>query len=286
MGKTIDRRDTLIICLSDFHSGGSTALFPPKFWQFQHVNHTPTKKQKEIWRHFAKCIKEIIATRNGRRLLVFHDGDAIDGVHHHTPQVVTRSKDEQIEIHIWLMDYFLREIGFEKENGDKLYYITGTEIHVNDAENIIGDDLGAEKNGDLHAFDFLPIEVNGRLLWLYHQGATAGKGANIGNALRNSLKNTYYENKANNAKNPDMIVTGHVHKPAYETFSILEGERVNVVHGIILPSWQRKTRFAYKVAPSEINKIGLAWFGITAEGNISTPEFRIMKDSDRKPVTI
>ena len=88
------------------------------------------------------------------------------------------------------------------------------------------------------------------------------------------------------ARNPDMIVTGHVHKPAYETFSMLEGEQVNVMHGMILPSWQRKTRFAYKVAPSEINKIGMAWFGISAGGNISTPEFRIMKDDDRKPVMV
>ena len=276
----------MIVSLSDFHSGGSTALFPPKFWQFQHVNHTPTQKQKAIWKHFEKCAKEIATIRNGRRLLVFVDGDAIDGVHHMTPQVVTRDVNEQREIHQWLMDYFLREIGFEKDSGDRLYYVTGTEVHVNDSENRIGEDLGAEKNGDLFAFDFLPLEVNGRLLWFYHQGASAGKGANIGNALRNSLRNAYFENKANGTRNPDMIVTGHVHKPAYETFSMLEGESVNVMHGMILPSWQRKTRFAYKVAPSEINKIGMAWFGISADGNISTPEFRIMKDDDRKPVMV
>jgi len=287
MGKIqIERVDTLNICLSDFHSGGSTALFPPIFWQFQHVNHTPTKKQKAIWKHFDKCVKEIASIRNGRRLLVFVDGDAIDGVHHSTPQVVTRNVNEQAEIHQWIMDYLLREIGFDKESGDRLYYVTGTEVHTNDAENRIGEDLGAEMNGDLYAFDFLPLEVNGRLLWFYHHGATAGKGPNIGNALRNSLRNVYSENKTNDLRNPDVIVTGHVHKPAYETYSILEGETVNVLHGIILPSWQRKTRFGNKVAPSEINKIGLAWFGISAKGDISTPEFRIMKDADRTPVKV
>lgn len=283
----IERRDTINLCLSDFHSAGSTALFPNTFWQFDNgINHTPNKKQKDIWRHFQKCIRDFNSIRNGRRLMVFHDGDAIDGVHHGTPQVVTRNKNEQMEVHCWLMDYLLREIGFDKEGGDRLYYIKGTEVHVNDSENIIGKDLDAERNGDLYAFDFLPIEINGRLVWFYHQGASAGKGANVGNALRNSLKNIYYENKANGQRNPDMVVTGHVHKPIYETFSMLEGETVNVLHGMILPSWQQKTRFAYKVAPSELNKIGMAWFGIDEAGNISTPEFRIMKDNDRMPVRV
>ena len=281
----ITRKDTVIVALSDLHSGGTTALFPSRFMQFEHTNHTPTDKQKEMFAHFAHCAEIIAKQRNKKRLIVIVDGDAIDGVHHGSLQIVTQQKTEQRDIHIDLMDFFLREVKFNKNKGDKLYYVTGTEIHVNGNENIIGEDLEAEKNGELYAFDMLDIEINGRRVWAAHHGTAAGKGANKGNALRNGLKNLYFDCLNEKITPPDLYVTGHVHDPFYETYNQWSGDDIHVLHGIILPSWQQKTRFAYKVAPTARNKIGLAHFEITAKGDILQPKFELMKDN-RNPLMV
>jgi hypothetical protein len=278
-------QDTIVVNLSDMHSGGTTALFLPRFWEGMHGNHTPTKDQKQMWRHFDKCAKIIREKREGKRLIVVHDGDAIDGVHHDSPQIITRNKNEQIEIHTEIMDHFLQVSGWDRDSGDKLYYVTGTEIHVNDSENIIGEDLGAEMDGEKYAFDFLPLSVNNKILWFAHHGGRAGKGANKGNALRNNLKHVYFDCLNEKQMPPDMLITGHSHDPFYETYNQWLGDDIHVLHGIILPSWQKKTRFAYRVAPVQVNKIGMAYFEITAEGEIHKPRFELLKDKN-KPVVV
>ncbi len=277
-------KDTIVVCLSDMHSGGTTALFPAKFWQFKHQNHTPTEEQLKMYDHFSATAQVVAKARKGKRLIIVHDGDAIDGIHHKTPQSITQLKREQMDIHIDLMDDFMQAVNFGKE--DLLYYVTGTEVHVNDSEDRIGEDLGAEKNGDLYAFDLLDLEVNGLRLWFSHHGTSSGKGANKGNALRNFMRNVYYDCQGENIRPPDFVITGHTHDPMYEILPRWEGNKFHMLHGAILPSWQQKTRYAYRVAPTQLNRIGLAWFEIKASGDILLKRggpFELMED-DRKPV--
>src|SRR5688572_1329394 len=126
--------DTLLVVLSDLHSGGSTALFPNRFWQFEHTNHTPTKQQQAMFEHFDKCAEHAKQQRKDKRLIVVHDGDAIEGVHHNSLQVLTYNTDEQMELHEDLMDHFLTRAEFDRKRGDKLYYVRGTESHTGDKE--------------------------------------------------------------------------------------------------------------------------------------------------------
>jgi hypothetical protein len=268
--------DTLIVTLSDMHSGSTTALFPNRFWQGEHNNHTPTQQQKSIWEHFEYCAKLIKQKRNGKKLIVVHDGDALEGVHHGSLQAITMLKNEQVEIHTDLMDYFLSAVGFTKRT-DKLYYTLGTEVHTDDNEELCADDLGAEENPEGgHVFGLLELTVNKRLLWFTHHGPTSGKGANQGNAFRNFLRDIFFDTIKNGDTPPDFVVTGHVHDPLYQMFVQNYKDSYHVVHGIINPSWQMKTRFAYKVAPVTKNKIGLSLFEITSTGDIRPPLIPVM----------
>lgn len=259
--------DTLEVILSDMHSGGSTALFPDRFIQFKHVNHTPTHLQREIFQHFTKCADYAREHRKGRRLIVIHDGDAIEGVHHNSQQVITQNKDEQADIHTELMDYFLRRARFGREKGDRLYYVSGTETHVDDKEQKIAKDLKAEHVGDQYVFDELELNINGRKFWTVHHGPKKGNGPTQGNALRLWLGRIYWDCLQDGIKPPDMVVTGHVHTPIYNTYVM----DFHTVHGVIAPSWQAKTRFAYKVAPVARNEIGAVFIKINADGEIRTP---------------
>lgn len=277
--------DTLIAIHSDFHSGSSVALFPNRFMQFQHQNHTPTEKQKEMWRHFEKVTQYARMSRKDKRMIVIHDGDAIDGFRYGV-QSVTLNTDEQAEIHVELMDYFLRKTGFKRKSGDKLFYVTGTESHTGDVENKVAKDLSAEKNGELNVFDHLELEVNGRLIWLVHHGPKRGRGALEGNALRNFLRDIYWDAKKTDKRPPDMLITGHVHTPIFNTYVIREKEEYKTISGVICPSYQYKTRFAFKVAPVEVNQIGSVFIEITASGDIRIPKFVLMDSKENETIKV
>ena len=274
-------KDALVVVLSDMHSGSTKALFPNRFWQFQHTNHTPTDDQKAMWGHFETCAKGIQQARKGKRLIVVHDGDAIEGVHNGSPQIVTRLKEEQVQIHVDLMDYFLRTVGFDR--GDRLYYTIGTETHTDDNEECCAADLDAEETPDgRHVFNALEMQVNGRALWFTHHGPYAGRGANKGNSLRNWLRDIFWESLEASKQPPDMVVTGHTHDPFYNTYVQNYRGSYHTVHGIICPSWQLKTRFAYKVAPIAKNKIGLASFVVHGDGEIRPPVMTLLELEESK----
>jgi predicted phosphodiesterase len=261
------------------HSGSSTALFLNRFWQNEHQNHTPNDRQKSIYSVWEKVSEYAKQTRKGKRLIVVHNGDAIEGLHHNSPQICVGSKDSQAEIHTELMDGFLRATKFEHKRGDRLFYVRGTETHVEDKENEIAADLSAEKTPDgLHVFDHLEIEINGRLIWAVHHGKKRGAGANEGNAMRNWMRDIYWDCRKANIRPPDLIVSGHTHTPTYNSYIIREGSLFHITHGVVCPSWQAKTRFAYKVAPVEVNEIGSVFIEITADGDIRPPKF-IIQDS-------
>lgn len=266
-------KDTLITVLSDLHSGGSTALFPNKIWWFDaERNHTPSAKQVEMFQHFDKCAGYARANSRGKRHIVIHNGDALDGVHHNTIQLVTPVLDEQVKIHKDLMHYFLKKSRFDGRKGDRLYYTKGTESHTTEKEKGIAEDLNAQQdeNGE-YIFDFLELEVNGRLLWVLHHGKSRGRGPNEGNALRNWLRDLYFDCRKAEIRPPDVVLTGHTHTPTYNVYVISHGKGYHMIHGLVCPSFQSKTRFAYKVAPTERNEIGCVFLEIRADGEIRLP---------------
>lgn len=235
-----------------------------------------------MYRHFTKCAEYARDRRKGNRLIVVHDGDAIDGNHHGSLQAVTFDPAEQAEVHIELMDTFLRTANFTSKT-DRLFYVSGTETHVGDGENGIAADLEAEGG---KVFDHLELEINGRLIWFVHHGPKRGKGALEGNALRNYLRDTYWDAKKINVQPPDMIVTGHVHTATYNNYVIREKDSYRIIHGVICPSFQAKTRFTYKVAPIERNEIGCVFIEIGASGAISVPAFLLQETKGSETVKL
>jgi UDP-2,3-diacylglucosamine pyrophosphatase LpxH len=241
----------------------------------------------EMWAHFLKCGEFAREHRRGKRLIMAHVGDAIEGTHHGTRQVVTYVKDEQAEVHTSLMDTFLKLAKFSRKAGDKLYYISGTEVHVHDKEDKIAEDLPAEPNPEGgHVFEHLELEVNGRRVWFVHHGPARGKGANEGNALRNWLRDIYYDALKLGVEPPDVVITGHTHTPTYGNFIASRGDSFHVLHGVICPSWQRKTRFAYKVAPVERNEVGAVFLEIRADGEIRMPVILKAQSSSQQVVRL
>ena len=270
-------KDTLLVVLSDMHSGSNMALFPNRFWQGKNgVNHTPTSKQEMIWKKFGEVAANIAKERKDKRVILVHNGDAIDGVHHGSLDVATRDVGEQGELHIELMDWFQKKIKWQR--GDKLYYVAGTETHTGDTEDWIAKSLNAQQSEDGSYYrNQLELLVNNRRINFVHHGPPAGKGANEGNSMRNWLRDIYFDSLKDKQPPPDMVISGHVHQPTYSTYVAREGDAFRMVHGIICPSWQMKTRYAHMAAPMARNKIGGTSTVITETGDIRTPKFDMME---------
>jgi hypothetical protein len=232
--------------------------------------------QVQMREHFERCAAAILTARKGKRLIVVHNGDAVDGVHHNTLQIFTRDKLEQVDLHVELMVQFKKWIGWQR--GDELYYTKGTETHTDDNENEIGRQLDAVQSPDgLYVYDDLKLEVNGdRLNWTHH-GPTSGKGPNKGNSFRNWLRDRFYEAVNEGDLPPHVITTSHTHDPYWQIYIGRYQGCYFPVRGLICPSFQQKTRYANGKVPLQKNKIGLNFYTVAKNGMIGDPVELLME---------
>lgn len=263
--------------MSDMHSGGMTALYPDHAMTFRYddnnsISIPPNDVQLKLFNHFIYCADEIKRMAIGKRIVIVHNGDAIEGYHHNSVQVVTPYPKHHTEIHIDLMETFLDRVGFSVRNGDELHYTSGTESHTGWEEYGIRERF-SHLNAQYH--DEMKIKINGREIWYTHHGANAGKGANEGNAHRNWLRDVYFDCLKDGVKAPDMIVTSHFHKSHYDSYN---QSYKHTIHGVILPSWQQKTRYGYRAAPFQRNDIGLLVTSISADGDMRFRELVMQRE--------
>ena len=282
--KKLNPTDAYIAPISDLHACSTTAVFPYWYgqdlpiephknmrddgtWKFKHNIYTPTHKQIKLFQLYTEAAQAVAEARKGKRLIFLGNGDMNDGKHHGTQQIATGLIREQIDVAAWLIQYFLAIAGFNHDNGDRAFILQGTESHDGDDEDGIAEKIKAEKlpSGDDVA-DFLQVEINNRLIWCLHQGAGVGKGINKGNSLRNWMKNKYVERLEEGKRVPDVVMSGHYHDPWYEPFA--RNGKI-ITHGLILPPWQLKTRFGYRVAAAEIEKVGISTIDIKESGEIT-----------------
>ena len=271
--------DILLFPTGDWHNGSTTALHPNvkkikgKYipleqtdgWGYSNnPRYQLSSLQKRLWKHFEKCLDDIAKKRKGKKLYMIQMGDAIDGDHHGTHQIVTREIDEQIDTHVELMKYTKERLSFQR--GDVLAYLQGTEVHVGRHENKIGEKMGAiEYESGVYAAPHLSLNLNGVLIWAYHKGVSAGQGMTRGNAMINKLKQIYYQCLQNGDVIPEMIFSAHTHDQHHATWTRPDGK---TMHYLITAPFQDKTRFSFDNLATNKNKVGAQAVTITGDGGI------------------
>ena len=265
--------------MCDMHSGSPVALFPDKQMQLKSCNHSPTELQRIIHRQFVEVCDTVRASRNGARVVVINLGDAIEGLHHGTKQVISPYLTDQKKIHVELMNDLGNRIG----GWDKLFYIDGTPAHAGEEEFDIAKDLGAEMCGESSTWPELRAMVDGsnKLLWTAHHGTAAGNELGRGNALRNRLRNIYFETLAENKPQPDLVVYADRHEHRHEVF---EGRPGLEIHGFLAPAWKVKDGYTYKVASLSDPNVGA--LVITVDNNAVDHKFLTLEVEQDRTVTI
>lgn len=268
-------KDVLRVVSSDWHAGSVCALTVNRPWQGQKTAVIyPTSLQQKIYDQFKRYMDSVAEARTGKTVELVLNGDLIDGNHHSSGDVFTTDTLEMAEVCIELIEEFKR--GIDWQAGDKLWVTRGTDVHTGNIENHIARQVNAEPCGDFYVYDFLELETYGTLSWFVHHGPGAGKGGNEGNTVRNWLRNAYLRLLKDGKRVPDVIYSGHMHQAYWAPLEIRTGDSFRMMHGILTPSWQSKTRYAWQKVPLEENRIGGMYHTFTSSGDILPAKFVLM----------
>ena len=254
---------TLYLFTSDTHNGGDTALMPPTTLTPNTM--TPilmNKEQSEIqkiiyeqWEDVAREAKKI--RKFGEQIVWIMNGDAVEGDHHNTKELVTKYEVNQAYMHIQCVNDFRKIMGWKKT--DRMVYTDGTDCHVGEFERLASEHLKAEH------YPVVKKKTPAGQLWVAHHGPGAGSGANEGRALGNKARIELVAALANNITPPRFLVYSHFHKKLHAQIEIGD----YIVDAFILPSFQYKTKYGHRVAPFEPTNIGGMSLQINRDGSFN-----------------
>lgn len=261
----------LFALCADTHCGSSMGLIKPEPFQLHDGGeYNPGPTQNLIWKVWESSWEQIAKERKGRKLIIVHVGDAVEGIHHQTTQLVSSRPDEHEAIHIDCMDWAMRKVKFEPSKGDAIYYISGTEEHAGNgsrSEETIARDLDGvvPMNDNRATWDHIRKSVNGVGFDISHHGANLGNTPlTEENGLYQKVKAVYFDSLNFKQPCPRYWVRAHLHRFAHVRY---DGAQ-NSIDGFVLPSFQMKTGYVYKrfngrTTPSDI---GMVWVKVDSDG--------------------
>lgn len=236
----------MVVVMSDIHAGSSYGLMPKR--QIVHGGQviTPNALQKWLlacWRDFWEWAD---ITTDGCKWAFVLDGDAIEGMHHCTTEVISADVGDHKAAAIELLAPIA-------ERADAFYMIEGTECHTANIEHSIGKALGAAKchMGSGHVLDAWPqlaVSVNGCFGIIRHHIGTTTRPYLEATQLGVQLNVDRLECMRAGMPQPKFLVSAHRHQ--YGDYS--DGDAVSVV----CPPWQGLTRHGRKVVPAATTRVG------------------------------
>jgi hypothetical protein len=189
--------------------------------------------------------------RRGDQVWTVHLGDAVDGDHHDTAQIITRNRSMMVK-------HALEVLTPVREFSDEYFQLRGTESHVGgsgELEETLARELRATPaDANTDSWWKLALEADGVNFHFAHHGKlSTAEGARNGSLDRQAFQE-WVKAKRLNRNAPDFIVRGDRHLFA-------EG-RYDNLQMIQAPSWQLETAFVNRVAPSinDIADFGLLLF--------------------------
>lgn len=288
IGIDTEARNTIIAIPSDLHCGSPVGLFPPIVWALSSGGqYAPNKLNDLSWQAWKESWLEIkeIREKINARLIVVHNGDGVEGVHHRTTEVITYRIDEHERIHKACMTSALEIAGFNPENGDSLFYVFGTPAHVGEggaSEENIAREMGAIPmippsptsyyQDGVYLWDNLRLVVNNRLFDIRHQGPHPGGRPWLkGNNFLYMLRSVYLESLRVRGVLPDYVIRSHRHTwippVTYRDEDAVNG---NVeITGFLTPCFQAKTSYGHRVTWEHFTNIGMLYFIVSADGHVT-----------------
>jgi len=260
---------------------GSTKGIMPLRWKAKdgQIYHASPNQEilKAQWDEGWHIVKKL---RKNGNLVIVSMGEAIDGNHHRTTQLVTSDIEEQKRMHIALMNEAMDIVKFNPKT-DKMFYMDSTEVHTGGTEDAIARDFIDPKTGNYlvtpaikpsyegakdgrFSRDILHLDVNGVLFNIAHHGFNGGTRAwTTSNSMRAVLLSHYLNCLNYDKPIPRYIIRSHIHR--YIPARIDEPK--GTIEGFTTPSFQYKTRHAFRNFGLDFGTIGMLYVVVEPDGS-------------------
>ena len=224
----------ILVVLSDLHCGSDVGLLPPEVEMSdgQTIGHGSNKWQKWLWEKWLEMQAWVETVAEGDSFDLLINGDALEGIHHHSDEIVAAKIIEHCTIAAACLDPIVNSAG-------KVYAVRGTECHTRDLETYLMRHLGRGK-----AHDFIQFDLNGVLVDARHHMPVTSRVHLEASALSILAANNRSNAIRCGHRPARVFLRGHRHVPGYYS----DGEAMVAVTG----AWQGLTRHGKKVVADSI----------------------------------
>lgn len=258
--KKQEAQPVVVAVIGDMHCGSSLGLCPDAGVDLDDGGHyDPSKTQRWMWQAWLDYWGELGDRRKslGAKLVCVLNGEAIDGVHHGTVQLVSGHLGTQMEIARISLAEAIRL------SPDAWQVTRGTEAHSGKsapADEAIAKYLGAEQDPATRAFStyHLLMDLNGVGVDVTHHGRVGLRPWTRANGVNTIAAELVYEYAAADWR-PHVAVRNHSHtwSDSYDNHAI----RV-VSNGC----WQLSSAFGKRIVPDSAPSIGGLWIECLSPG--------------------
>lgn len=252
-----------VIAIGDTHCGCMVGLCPPRgATQDGGGTYRPNRIQRIVWGYWRDFNDHWIPyVTQGEPYHVAFMGDLIDGNHHNSVHQFTHNLATQRDLAVAVLAPVVQAA---LSSGGLCYAVRGTEAHVGQSgqdEESVAKELGVIPNSDgQYARPELWLQLGKGLVHFMHHIGTTGSSHYESTAVHKELTESFQEAGRWKERRPDCIVRAHRHRSIETRIPVENGQAI----ALVLPGWQGKTPFAYKipggrVAPPQFGGACIRW---------------------------
>lgn len=267
----------VLAVFSDLHAGSMLAPCPPTVRLDDGGNYVPSRAQRWLWSNWESFWARVarVQTDVRGRLMVLSNGDAVEGDHHKTTQILSGNLEAQT--------YVLHEaLAIPKAlSPEKWFVVRGTEVHVGpsgSAEEAMGRSLGATPDPDTHTWSAWRhrLTIHGVRIDAQHHGRVGGRPWTK-NAICALAFQIWSEHALRGEEFPHIALRSHCHTHA-------DSENMYPTRAIGTPPWQLKTGHAHKVVAEAMMQVGGIIIVIYPDGKYTVENVFFQPDLPRATV--
>ena len=157
----------LLVVVSDLHCGSTVGLMPPDSENMSGntLGFGNNHHQRWLWECWQDAQQRVLEITNGDPFALLCNGDATEGIHHRSPEVVA----SLIENHCQMAATALKPWA---DKAAATFITKGTECHTHDIESYLASLIGAQEG---KAREKWLLEIHGTIIDATHHMALASK---------------------------------------------------------------------------------------------------------------
>lgn len=227
---------THLVLVSDLHCGSQVGLLKPgvPVGKGNTIEFGDNICQEWLWNTWNLLWEKVFAELHGEPFVLVVNGDATEGIHHHSEEVIASAIDDHTAIATACLEPISKK-------AVKTFITAGTECHTRGMERVLAQKL---KAAELDAKDEWLICVNGTLVEAKHHMPVTGRAYLEAGAMSITLGNARVNRLRAGHECPTVFLRAHRHCGGY--FS--DGQGLLAVAG----GWQFLTRHGHKVVPESV----------------------------------